>query len=68
METAKLCRASTIHTHNLTRHPIHKHESELPSSLNKRTQTQPRTDNVYPLSVRRSRGTAISTMHYRVRA
>lgn len=32
------------------RHPMHKHERELPSSLNKRTPTQARSNTVYPLS------------------
>lgn len=40
-----MSRLYNSHTHSLSRHPIHKHESELPSSLNKRTQTQTRTNN-----------------------
>ncbi|CAK1582748.1 unnamed protein product [Parnassius mnemosyne] len=34
---------------HLYKHPTHKHENELPSSLNKRTPTQARSNTVYPL-------------------
>lgn len=55
METAKLCRASTTHAHHNARHPMHKHESELPSSLNKRTPTPTRANIVYPSTAARAR-------------
>lgn len=67
METAKLCRASTTHTHSRARHPMHKHESELPSSLNKRTPTLPRANNVYP-QFSRQKEMRISTMYSWLRA
>lgn len=60
METAKLCRASTIHAHSRNRHPIHKHKPELPSSLNKRTPTQMRANTVYPLFMKLERESNIN--------